>query len=172
MLVPYTDLFTLFLLFFFSSRRRHTRWPRDWSSDVCSSDLQRDRSRCVGKICCLPSQQQRSPDRAAIDRREWFRGSRRRSGRKFFRSGPESRWPIPSVRACSDRRSRLPPSIATRRFRNRSRRKLLRAAQSTWAGKIAAARTTVAGGGAEGLASKTKRACGQVEKRIRLGGKT
>src|SRR5690625_5766499 len=26
-------------LFFFSSRRRHTSWPRDWSSDVCSSDL-------------------------------------------------------------------------------------------------------------------------------------
>src|SRR5207253_5034095 len=25
--------------FFFSSRRRRTRWPRDWSSDVCSSDL-------------------------------------------------------------------------------------------------------------------------------------
>src|SRR5690625_6529421 len=22
-----------------ASRRRHTRWPRDWSSDVCSSDL-------------------------------------------------------------------------------------------------------------------------------------
>src|SRR5207253_5674592 len=22
-------------------RRRHTRWPRDWSSDVCSSDLRR-----------------------------------------------------------------------------------------------------------------------------------
>src|SRR6266702_2908166 len=30
---------TLTNLFFFSSRRRHTRWPRDWSSDVCSSDL-------------------------------------------------------------------------------------------------------------------------------------
>src|SRR5215475_12016215 len=27
-------------LFFFSSRRRHTRFSRDWSSDVCSSDLQ------------------------------------------------------------------------------------------------------------------------------------
>src|SRR5438309_8287383 len=27
------------LLFFFSSRRRHTRWNCDWSSDVCSSDL-------------------------------------------------------------------------------------------------------------------------------------
>src|SRR5207245_4338462 len=26
-------------LFFFSSRRRHTRCYRDWSSDVCSSDL-------------------------------------------------------------------------------------------------------------------------------------
>src|SRR5215510_13720392 len=29
----------LLIVFFFSSRRRHTRWPRDWSSDVCSSDL-------------------------------------------------------------------------------------------------------------------------------------
>src|SRR5690606_40277179 len=28
-------------LFFFSSRRRHTRFSRDWSSDVCSSDLSR-----------------------------------------------------------------------------------------------------------------------------------
>src|SRR5438046_8489473 len=27
------------LLFFFSSRRRHTRLVSDWSSDVCSSDL-------------------------------------------------------------------------------------------------------------------------------------
>src|SRR5689334_24409256 len=26
-------------VFFFSSRRRHTRWNCDWSSDVCSSDL-------------------------------------------------------------------------------------------------------------------------------------
>src|SRR5690625_6493449 len=32
--------YILFVLsFFFSSRRRHTSWPRDWSSDVCSSDL-------------------------------------------------------------------------------------------------------------------------------------
>src|SRR6266508_6040944 len=30
---------SFFCFFFFSSRRRHTRWPRDWSSDVCSSDL-------------------------------------------------------------------------------------------------------------------------------------
>src|SRR5207253_5938588 len=31
--------FIVLCFFFFSSRRRHTRWPRDWSSDVCSSDL-------------------------------------------------------------------------------------------------------------------------------------
>src|SRR6266508_6035589 len=30
---------SILFFFFFSSRRRHTRWPRDWSSDVCSSDL-------------------------------------------------------------------------------------------------------------------------------------
>src|SRR5207249_8812735 len=35
--------------FFFSSRRRHTRSKRDWSSDVCSSDLARR----------LPSKEQR-----------------------------------------------------------------------------------------------------------------
>src|SRR5699024_12030984 len=31
--------FSIFFIFFFSSRRRHTRSKRDWSSDVCSSDL-------------------------------------------------------------------------------------------------------------------------------------
>src|SRR3712207_6927144 len=31
-------MFMIFF-FFFSSRRRHTRYWRDWSSDVCSSDL-------------------------------------------------------------------------------------------------------------------------------------
>src|SRR5690606_39769245 len=30
---------SVLLSFFFSSRRRHTRFSRDWSSDVCSSDL-------------------------------------------------------------------------------------------------------------------------------------
>src|SRR5690625_5648631 len=36
--------FAMVYLFFFSSRRRHTRWPRDWSSDVCSSDLDHGRA--------------------------------------------------------------------------------------------------------------------------------
>src|SRR5699024_12012323 len=35
--IPY--VFVSFAIFFFSSRRRHTRSKRDWSSDVCSSDL-------------------------------------------------------------------------------------------------------------------------------------
>src|SRR5690606_39327856 len=32
-------LLCMYCVFFFSSRRRHTRFSRDWSSDVCSSDL-------------------------------------------------------------------------------------------------------------------------------------
>src|SRR5690606_40983005 len=33
------DVYLFVCIFFFSSRRRHTRFSRDWSSDVCSSDL-------------------------------------------------------------------------------------------------------------------------------------
>src|SRR5438309_6788260 len=36
-------IFFFFFFFFFSSRRRHTRWNCDWSSDVCSSDLNFDK---------------------------------------------------------------------------------------------------------------------------------
>src|SRR2546422_3658133 len=42
----------LYVFFFFSSRRRHTRCSRDWSSDVCSSDL----SCQSGRRLLLPSQ--------------------------------------------------------------------------------------------------------------------
>src|SRR5690606_41195866 len=37
--ISYIYLRILLYFFFFSSRRRHTRFSRDWSSDVCSSDL-------------------------------------------------------------------------------------------------------------------------------------
>src|SRR2546429_6339184 len=37
------------MVFFFSSRRRHTRCSRDWSSDVCSSDLAGKAIRGQGK---------------------------------------------------------------------------------------------------------------------------
>src|SRR5256884_792138 len=44
--------------FFFSSRRRHTRCSRDWSSDVCSSDL---------KILAIPGVK-------AVTHNHWFGG--------------------------------------------------------------------------------------------------
>src|SRR2546422_2212313 len=39
-------LLVFLLFFFFSSRRRHTRCSRDWSSDVCSSDLHSKNNTC------------------------------------------------------------------------------------------------------------------------------
>src|SRR5690625_2775213 len=46
------------VFFFFSSRRRHTRWPRDWSSDVCSSDLGRgNRIGPVESGCAFPARE-------------------------------------------------------------------------------------------------------------------
>src|SRR2546422_8450314 len=41
--------------FFFSSRRRHTRCSRDWSSDVCSSDLKAKRAPRVRRLLVKPS---------------------------------------------------------------------------------------------------------------------
>src|SRR6266568_7698633 len=40
-------------MFFFSSRRRHTRWNCDWSSDVCSSDLAGDLEAAAGAMLDL-----------------------------------------------------------------------------------------------------------------------
>src|SRR3712207_4482972 len=39
----------MLLIVFFTSKRRHARYWRDWSSDVCSSDL-RDSTTCSGVI--------------------------------------------------------------------------------------------------------------------------
>src|SRR5208282_6847242 len=63
-------------LFFFSSRRRQTRCYRDWSSDVCSSDLAADRQRgaheaIVGRALFLELPLDPSPrlfQRAAVER--------------------------------------------------------------------------------------------------------
>src|SRR2546429_3216988 len=53
------------LIFFFSSRRRHTRCSRDWSSDVCSSDL-RDPGgpNSKGPLRFCPPEPRISPSRA------------------------------------------------------------------------------------------------------------
>src|SRR2546429_98634 len=40
----------LIFFFFFSSRRRHTRCSRDWSSDVCSSDLNPSSPPVISKV--------------------------------------------------------------------------------------------------------------------------
>src|SRR3712207_7246687 len=48
-------------VFFFSSRRRHTRYWRDWSSDVCSSDLvYYDYAKGAGNGALLPDRSRSS----------------------------------------------------------------------------------------------------------------
>src|SRR5690606_41027855 len=74
-------LFLMFF-FFFSSRRRHTRFSRDWSSDVCSSDLaaRDDRVEHLSSPGCrelvhgppLPARLAREP----LTRPEGFEGER------------------------------------------------------------------------------------------------
>src|SRR6266508_5212552 len=46
------------ICFFFSSRRRHTRWPRDWSSDECSSDLKVTKGRVTDQIDYLSADEE------------------------------------------------------------------------------------------------------------------
>src|SRR5690606_41131322 len=48
--------------FFFSSRRRHTRFSRDWSSDVCSSDLL-----LHAKLVFRPDERKEKIDRNRLD---------------------------------------------------------------------------------------------------------
>src|SRR3712207_7160838 len=69
--------FFFFFFFFFSSRRRHTRYWRDWSSDVCSSDLAR-----LGVPC---------PGPASLPRRHapWAGWPR---ARRALSRGPGPRW--------------------------------------------------------------------------------
>src|SRR5437763_10161811 len=64
---------TLIYLFFFSSRRRHTRYIGDWSSDVCSSDL--------GRLATRPD---RTPFRCGDGKHR-----RRRSTRLAGAGGPQ-----------------------------------------------------------------------------------
>src|SRR5438034_2883586 len=48
----YIMLHSIFFYFFFSSRRRHTRSLCDWSSDVCSSDLEAWQVRMRRRTAC------------------------------------------------------------------------------------------------------------------------
>src|SRR5690625_7877095 len=83
-------LLIVFLTFFVAGRRRHTRWPRDWSSDVCSSDLwQRRLSRAwtsPSNRCATRSR--RSSDRASRHRADTFpRSEERRVGKSVDLGG-------------------------------------------------------------------------------------
>src|SRR2546427_3576663 len=55
------------VFFFFSSRRRHTRFDCDWSSDVCSSDLGAAQAKIAGKILEEAQQRLRYLDEVGLD---------------------------------------------------------------------------------------------------------
>src|SRR5690606_40874219 len=54
----------------FSSRRRHTRFSRDWSSDVCSSDLVGSRRSVTAPLCaeCARAVRRRATPKALVIR--------------------------------------------------------------------------------------------------------
>src|SRR5699024_11447228 len=88
---PLTHLEYVTQDFFFSSRRRHTRSKRDWSSDVCSSDLN------------LKDRKPRTED----DRQHEFVTAVGATGR---REGSLGSGPFPGDRGgrdCRDHRSRI-----------------------------------------------------------------
>src|SRR3712207_7184912 len=88
--------FLFFCFFFFTSRRRHTRYWRDWSSDVCSSDLVRPPTRAVAVparvLNVRANGRRRSTERRPPTRKTTF--VRRVLDRKERRVGKEcrSRW--------------------------------------------------------------------------------
>src|SRR5699024_11693127 len=85
------------ICFFFSSRRRHTRSKRDWSSDVCSSDL-----RTSGKL--------------SEKRRNSVRGIRKRILFERRDRPPErSLFPVPSGSGTDGGKRRRKPSVYRRR---------------------------------------------------------
>ena len=73
--------------FFFSSRRRHTRLRRDWSSDVCSSDLVSDRSTYLYKTTDYGDTWQKITDGIHDNDFSWVRSEERRVGKEC-----RSRW--------------------------------------------------------------------------------
>src|SRR5207249_7477474 len=77
--------------FFFSSRRRHTRSKRDWSSDVCSSDLNERQATHGGSGLAAPATT--SPARTSSRPPTAVPGSRRPLQRSTIRRRRRA-WPI------------------------------------------------------------------------------
>src|SRR5207245_7238123 len=107
--------------FFFSSRRRHTRCYRDWSSDVCSSDLrpQQAQARSAAAALTAAGAQARQADlaarAAATDQRNAVRQARltldaarfdrenavrRSEERRGGKEGRSARWSAQEKRQC------------------------------------------------------------------------
>src|SRR5216684_7195245 len=76
----------IFSFFFFSSRRRHTRCSRDWSSDVCSSDLRRGANKLASDVALAHRACARRLARLTCDIR------RRRSEERRVGKECRSRW--------------------------------------------------------------------------------
>src|SRR5207237_7761469 len=73
--------------FFFSSRRRHTRFKCDWSSDVCSSDLDDDGARGgVGELRPVEALVLARHDREEALRRDEPSGAAPRRGEQRLRA--------------------------------------------------------------------------------------
>src|SRR5690349_24411218 len=84
------------LFFFFSSRRRHTRSLRDWSSDVCSSDLPYEPEPGFTYVnrCCTEENAEQYSKRGRLWSRRHQRDHWSRSRSEERRVGKEcrSRW--------------------------------------------------------------------------------
>src|SRR5689334_12897761 len=67
---------------FFSSRRRHTIWNCDWSSDVCSSDLKNSLGPCIVKLNVNPPISAASIAAEQELLEKWLRSEERRVGKE------------------------------------------------------------------------------------------
>src|SRR5689334_24520868 len=85
------DILVYVLLFFFSSRRRHTRWNCDWSSDVCSSDLATSDRRSSGRFSLAPRGAGAADRRGAPVARRPARARRDLGSRRQAQPGPGPR---------------------------------------------------------------------------------
>src|SRR5688500_20406477 len=81
----------IFFFFFFSSRRRHTRLQGDWSSDVCSSDLDVAIARLEGRDIVPAETERRIVRRRLAKRGQRVRHVTRAPSRKIGRASCRER---------------------------------------------------------------------------------
>src|SRR5206468_11506614 len=110
----------MLMFFFFSSRRRHTRSDRDWSSDVCSSDLELQRivRRCLAKD---PDERYQSIKEVAIELKELRRELETSTGIDTTVPPPRSTTELstdggPMVQSTAARSGSIPPTISSAEY--------------------------------------------------------